>query len=117
MWRSPPPARFASGRGSRASVRPSGAHNATTPKRQYAEEGLKLMRYVGKGRLARGALVAAAAVAFAGFGQPFGPAEGWLPGAWAAEGNTHLDQAKTYLSKGNFSAAEIELRNAERDAP
>src|SRR3954453_13189617 len=76
------------------------------------------MQYVGKGRrLARGALVAGAAVAFAGFGQPFGPAGGWLPGARAAEGNAHLDQAKTYLSKGNFSAAEIELRNAERDAP
>src|SRR3954469_7948293 len=80
------------------------------------------MRYVGKGRrLARGALVAGAAVAFAGFGQPlgqnFGPGGGWLPGAWAAEGNAHLDRAKTYLSKGNFSAAEIELRNAERDDP
>src|SRR4051794_22582843 len=73
------------------------------------------MRYVGKGRrLARGALVAAAAVAFAGFGQPFGQAPGW---AWAADGQAYLDRAKTYLGKGNFSAAEIELRNAQREAP
>src|SRR5690242_20024291 len=78
------------------------------------------MRYVGEGRrLARSALMAAAAVAFAGFGLPGGGQTGeWLPGAWAAsDGQAHLNQAKTYLSKGNFAAAEIELRNAERDAP
>src|SRR3954454_14078855 len=77
------------------------------------------MRYVGEGRrLARSALLAAAAVAFAGFGLPGGGQTGeWLPGAWAADGQAHLDRAKTYLSKGNFNAAEIELRNAERDAP
>ena len=45
------------------------------------------------------------------------PAGGWLSGAWAADGHAYLDRAKTYLSKGNFSAAEIELRNAEREAP
>src|SRR5689334_13062546 len=81
------------------------------------------MRYVGNGRrLVRGALIAAAATAFAGFGQglnrPGGDQPGWwLPAAWAADGNSYLDRAKTYLGKGNFSAAEIELRNAEREAP
>jgi cellulose synthase operon protein C len=72
------------------------------------------MRCVGDGRrLARSALIAAAAVAFAGFGQL-----GALPpAAWAKDGQPYLDRAKTYIGRGNFNAAEIELRNAERAAP
>jgi len=94
-----------------------GAHDKKVPKRQHAEEGL--MQYSGEGRqLARGALMVAAALVFAGFGQPgdqlFG---GWVSAAWAADGQAYLDKAKTYLSQGNYSAAEIELRNAEREAP
>ena len=79
------------------------------------------MRYVGKGRrLARGALVAACGGGVCRVRTAdgrVGRTGGWVPGAWAAEGNAYLDRAKTYLSKGNFSAAEIELRNAEREAP
>src|SRR3954466_10857653 len=81
------------------------------------------MRYVGKGRLARGALVAAVTVAFAGFGQPGDRAPGALvpgsliPAAWAKDGQPYLDKAQGYIAKGNFNAAEIELRNAQREAP
>ena len=39
------------------------------------------------------------------------------PGAWAEDGQAYLERAKAYLSKGNFSAAEIELRKAKREAP
>src|ERR1044071_8448615 len=76
------------------------------------------MRYVGKGRLARGALVAAATMAFAGFGQSGDWAPGALgPAAWAKDGQPYLDKAQGYIAKGNFNAAEIELRNAQREAP
>ena len=81
------------------------------------------MRYVGGGqRLARGSLIAAA-VAFAGFGHPGDWISGaGVPGAliaeaWAKDGQTYLDKAEAYIAKGNFNAAEIELRNAEREAP
>jgi len=78
------------------------------------------MRYVGGGqRLARGSLIAAA-VAFAGFGHPGDWVSGdgmLIPEAWAKDGQTYLDKAEGYIAKGNFNAAEIELRNAEREAP
>ena len=78
---------------------------------------------MAKGRLARGALIAAAAVAFAGFGQPGDRVSGawgaWGvdPAAWAKDGQTYLEKAEGYIAKGNFNAAEIELRNAQREAP
>ena len=82
------------------------------------------MRYVGKGRrLASGALVAAAVIASGGFGQPADWTSGswgprfWTPRAWAKDGQAYLEKAQAYIAKGNFSAAEIELRNAEREAP
>ena len=81
------------------------------------------MRYIGKGRrLARGALVAAA-VTIGGFAQPADWASryrvpgSWVPGAWAKDGQAYLEKAQAYIAKGNFNAAEIELRNAEREAP
>ncbi len=82
------------------------------------------MRYVGRGRrLARGALIAAAVMASGGFGQrtdwtsePLAP-QFWIPRAWAKDGQAYLEKAQGYIAKGNFSAAEIELRNAEREAP
>ncbi|MGE0294930.1 MAG: XrtA/PEP-CTERM system TPR-repeat protein PrsT [Hyphomonadaceae bacterium] len=78
-----------------------------------------LMQYSGEARqLARGALIAAMVVVFAGFGQPGDRLSGgWISGAWASDGQAHLDRAKTYVSKGDFSAAEIELRNAKHEAP
>ena len=82
------------------------------------------MRYVGGGqRLARGALIAAAAMAFAGFGQPWRLGLGsrgagvLIPEAWAKDGQAYLERPQAYIAKGNFNAAEIELRNAEREAP
>src|SRR3954452_15253921 len=75
------------------------------------------MQYEGR-QLARGFLIAAAVVAFAGFGQPGNRlSSGWVSGAWAAEGQAYLDRAKTYLNMGDFSAAEIELRKAKFEAP
>src|SRR6185369_4689888 len=96
------------------------APDAKIPERRQAEEGQGLMRYVGGGqRLARGSLIAAA-VAFAGFGHPGDWVSGdgmLIPEAWAKDGQTYLDKAEGYIAKGNFNAAEIELRNAEREAP
>ena len=40
-----------------------------------------------------------------------------IPEAWAKDGQTYLEKAEAYIAKGNFNAAEIELRNAEREAP
>ena len=37
--------------------------------------------------------------------------------AWAKDGQAYLEKAQAYIAKGNFNAAEIELRNAEREAP
>ena len=66
------------------------------------------MRYVGGGRrLARGALIAAAAVAFAGFGQP----GDWIsgagsrvvdPGVWAKDGQAYLEKARGLYREGQF---------------
>ena len=37
--------------------------------------------------------------------------------AQAKETQTYLDSAQGYAAKGNYKAAEIELRNAAREAP
>src|SRR3954463_8160594 len=78
-----------------------------------------LMQYIGEGRqLARGALIAVAVVTFARFGQPGDQlSAGWVSGAWAAEGQAYFDRGKTYLNRGDFSGAEIELRKAKFEAP
>jgi Flp pilus assembly protein TadD len=89
------------------------AHDAKTPSDGMRKKD-KSMRYVGEGRrLARGALITAAAMAFAGFGQPGVQ----VSAAWAKDAQPYVDKAQGYIAKGNFSAAEIELRNAEREAP
>src|SRR5439155_17239016 len=62
------------------------------------------MKYHRRGRVVGGALLAIAAFTFAD-----APAR-------AKEPQSYLDNAQDYVAKGNFKAAEIELRNAAREA-
>jgi len=65
------------------------------------------MRYVRCAPCKSGAILAIAILAFAGLG---------LPGL-AQDANPYLDSAQTYEEKGDLRAAEIQLRNAARQAP
>src|SRR5438876_6380628 len=71
-------------------------------------KGQDWMRYHRQGRVVGGALLAIAAIIFAGVID-------WP--AQAKEPQSYLDNAQGYVAKGNFKAAEIELRNAAREAP
>src|SRR5205823_6761169 len=66
------------------------------------------MKYRRQGRVVGGALLAIAAFTFAGIID-------WP--AQAKDPQSYLDNAQGYVAKGNFKAAEIELRNAAREAP
>ena len=65
------------------------------------------MRYVRCAPCKSGAILAIAILAFAGLG---------LPGL-AQDANPYLDSAQAYEEKGDLRAAEIQLRNAARQAP
>jgi putative PEP-CTERM system TPR-repeat lipoprotein len=65
------------------------------------------MRYVRCAPCKSGAIFAIAILAFAGLGSP----------VLAKDANSYLDSAQAYAEKGNLRAAEIELRNAVRQAP
>ena len=66
------------------------------------------MKYHRQGRVVGGVLLAIAAFTFAGIID-------WP--AQAKDPQSYLDNAQGYFAKGNFKAAEIELRNAAREAP
>src|SRR6266536_526916 len=66
------------------------------------------MRYQRHGRVVGSALFAIAALTFAAVVQS--PAQ-------AKETGAYLESAQGYVAKSNFKAAEIELRNAAREAP
>src|SRR5439155_3922077 len=71
-------------------------------------KGRDWMRYHRPGWVIGGALLAIAAFTIAGIIDA--PAQ-------AKEPQSYLDNAQGYVAKGNFRAAEIELRNAAREAP
>src|SRR5207302_4384511 len=66
------------------------------------------MRYHRQGRVVGGAPFAIAALLLVGLAP--------LP-AHAKDPQSYLDSSKAYTEKGNLKAAEIELRNAAREAP
>ncbi len=66
------------------------------------------MHYHRQGRFAGGALFAIAALTLAG--TVHSPAQ-------AKDPQTYLDKGQAYAKQGNLKAAEIELRNAAREAP
>src|SRR5207237_2545915 len=70
--------------------------------------GRKLMRYAQFTRFAGGAVFVVTALASAGLGDS---------SALAEDARSYAETAQSYAGKGNLRAAEIELRNAVRQAP
>jgi putative PEP-CTERM system TPR-repeat lipoprotein len=71
------------------------------------------MRYHRQGRVVGGVLFAIAALSIAALSS-VGIVHS---SAQAKEAQSYLDTARGYVAKGNYKAAEIELRNAAREAP
>src|SRR3954454_17273095 len=72
------------------------------------QKGQKLMRYAQSAPFARGAVFVVTALALAGLGDS---------SAVAKDARSYVETAQSYAEKGNLKAAEIELRNAVREAP
>ncbi len=75
------------------------------------------MQYHRQGRVVGGALFAIAVFTLAGLPHSPVQAKETEAGAPAKSAQTYLNRAQEYAKKGDLKAAEIELRNAAREAP